>query len=171
MTIRSPKNHKFLPQPKGTKTSKMLDVEKRLGHTLEQDWQEFYHDKNWGLKKMADRWMIRRPTLSGFGSRQGWIGILGLKKKDSENLLKANNKKLSELKLCEICGEETYLEEAHFIPKEKGGPNCFMNIIKLCPNCHTKLDRGDIKIEEVARNILLERNIKSLKLKLPPWYW
>lgn len=46
---------------------------------------------------------------------------------------------------CEWC--ETWVDQPHvhhIKPRREGGPNNRMNLIVLCPNCHTKADRGAI---------------------------
>ena len=45
-------------------------------------------------------------------------------------------------KSCEICGiDDTVLERAHWIAACDGGSTRAENILKLCPNCHKRLDQ------------------------------
>lgn len=38
----------------------------------------------------------------------------------------------------------TPVEIAHIVARAKGGPDTVDNLIVLCPNCHTRYDRGEI---------------------------
>jgi len=167
------KDQKFSPQPKGVKTSIMLSAEKRIGHTLEKDWNEYYFKRKYSLRKMAQRWGIRRTTLSGFKNRQGWIKILGLGKRKGDNQIRIKRGlRLKPIKRCELCGiKRKKLVDAHFIQEKDGGPKCFFNILKLCQNCHADLDEGDNKTITKARKVLFLKANKALKLRLPPWRW
>jgi predicted restriction endonuclease len=53
-------------------------------------------------------------------------------------------------KKCAICGFNRVTELCHIIPKHLGGKNTPDNLIRLCPNHHTLLDRGLLNIEELA---------------------
>jgi hypothetical protein len=61
---RDPKTKQFLRIPKGEKTPKMLEVEKRLGRKLEDDYREYYIEKKWGQTKMANRWLVPKGVIS-----------------------------------------------------------------------------------------------------------
>jgi hypothetical protein len=41
----------------------MLAVEKTLDQTLEEDFQEYYIRKNWGQKKLANRWGMKKAQI------------------------------------------------------------------------------------------------------------
>ena len=168
MPLRNLKTGRFRANPKGIKTDLMKKTEKKLGHSLKKDWDIYYRKKRWGLKKMAARWRIKRSTLRGFKKRQGWVGILGLElRKKTYNF---NVSKIKKIKKCEVCGaNKTKLQKSHFIPRSKGGPDCFFNILHLCPNCHDRLDNEDNLIIKKARKILLSRSAKALNSRLPPW--
>ena len=61
---------------------------------------------------------------------------------------------------CEICKQNyPYLQKHHIISKSKGGTNHRLNICEICPNCHSKVHRGDIilegKISSTAGYILI----------------
>ncbi|GAH66950.1 unnamed protein product, partial [marine sediment metagenome] len=43
---------RFMPTPLGRKTPKMLEVEKKLGCSLEEDFYEYYVNKKWGKKSL-----------------------------------------------------------------------------------------------------------------------
>jgi uncharacterized protein YlaI len=48
---------------------------------------------------------------------------------------------------CEICKTFTYLDKHHIQSKSCGGSNKAHNIAKICPNCHRKVHKGDVKLE------------------------
>jgi hypothetical protein len=82
-TMRTSKGQ-FVKTSKGTKTPKMLEVEQLIGCTIEEDYQKYYLDEDWGQKKLTKRWGLSSRS-SIFGplpkGRQSWVDILGLKKK------------------------------------------------------------------------------------------
>jgi fructose-1,6-bisphosphatase len=62
-------------------------------------------------------------------------------------------------KACEICGvQHSVLEGAHWIAAKDGGSARMDNILRLCPNCHKRLDvMEDSMTTKRAREILLLR--------------
>jgi hypothetical protein len=50
------KTTQFKRTPDGVKTSRMLEVQKRIGATLEDDYKAKYLDGGWGQKRLADHW-------------------------------------------------------------------------------------------------------------------
>jgi hypothetical protein len=58
----------FRPHALGVKTSRMLEVEARLGRTLEEDFEDYYVEKGWGQKKLTKRWGVTRAAI--FGRRE-----------------------------------------------------------------------------------------------------
>ncbi len=40
--------------------------------------------------------------------------------------------------------ESDIIEKAHIVPYSKTEDNSFENLVVLCPNCHTKYDKGDV---------------------------
>jgi len=72
---------RFKPIPQGRKTPKMLEVEKKLGCTLEEDFYKYYGDKKWGQKRLAKRWGVGRNLIFGKslkGNRRSWTQMLNL---------------------------------------------------------------------------------------------
>ncbi len=64
---------------------------------------------------------------------------------------------------CEVCGrDDVPLDKAHWVPESKGGYSRPYNILRLCPNCHRSLDRGDKNIEYKTRCVLLFRETRKL---------
>ncbi len=140
---------RFLKTKKGHKTSRMLEVEKRLSKiedrkiTLEQDYKKNYLEGDLGQKRLADRWHVARSLIFGLhrDGRQNWVKILNLPKKKSDNVNIAP-KRTS--RSCEICYDDAPLHKAHWIPNSVGGPAKAWNLIKLCGSCHNKFDlRGN----------------------------
>lgn len=41
---------------------------------------------------------------------------------------------------CKFCSEHECLEEHHIVPQRYGGPDASFNLVKLCPNCHRKIE-------------------------------
>lgn len=157
------KTGRFLQTPKGQKTQKMLEVEKRLGKTLEKDFEEKHLKLGWGQKKIAQSWGVPRNlvfSLNHRGGRRSWAQMLGLKvRRFSAKPPTIRNKKQT----CEICGKhDVTFDKAHWIARRDGGDATTSNILLLCPNCHRKLDRDNKKITEQAREILLFREVKKL---------
>lgn len=48
---------------------------------------------------------------------------------------------------CEICKENTLLDEHHIQSKSFGGSNHKSNIANICPNCHRLVHKGLLIIE------------------------
>jgi hypothetical protein len=87
---------------------------------------------------------------------QSWVSKLGLPKKPKHSAALAKFR-------CEICGnDEVKPHNAHWIADKDGGGTQRFNILRLCPNCHWKLDRDDPTIRERAREILLFRESKRI---------
>src|SRR5438067_8902578 len=62
----------------------MLEIEKRIGCTLEEDYREHYTKKGWGQTRIAHRWRVPK-VLIFFGNRRSntppWTERLGLEVK------------------------------------------------------------------------------------------
>lgn len=95
------------------------------------------------------------------GWREGWEFLVSApaestssgssKANDSEKVPPASQQLKDELyferanRRCEYCGEEIdHFEVHHITPRSDGGQNDPDNLIVLCPNCHSKADRGSI---------------------------
>lgn len=167
--MRDNNTGQFLKTPKGSKTPKMLEVEKYLSElegkntTLEEDYKKYYIEKGWGQKKLADRWRASRGHIFGNhmkDGRQSWVKILSLTKR---NATTSGNKKTNTKYICENCGDDAPLHGAHFIPKAEGGSNKPFNIIKLCGSCHNKFDlRNDKKLHTSIMKTLLRREVLKI---------
>jgi predicted restriction endonuclease len=73
------------------------------------------------------------------------------------------NKAQVTIESCEICNvSDVNLDDAHWFASTHGGSKKFYNILKLCPNCHRKLDRDDPITIELCREKLLFREVKKL---------
>ena len=150
----------FRPHAVGVKTPRMLEVEARLGRTLEEDFQEYYVEKGWGQKKLTKRWRVTRTAIFGRDQAEDlkcWVQVLQLPIRRETALASANETR--QKTSCEICGVSGVpLEGAHWIAASKGGDTSPTNIIKLCPNCHTQLDLSeDSKTTAHAQAVLLTR--------------
>ena len=151
--------------PKGQKTSKMLEIEKRLGRTLEEDYHEHYIKEEWGQKKIANRWRVPKGLIF-FGNRRTntppWTERLGLPvRKQKQTIAPAVAPKNSTR--CEICGADRVIaHKAHWIANRDGGSTQRFNIIRLCPNHHQLLDGGDPDTTELSKQILLFREAKRI---------
>jgi 5-methylcytosine-specific restriction endonuclease McrA len=150
----------FRPHSLGVKTARMLEVEARIGRTLEEDFREYYVEKRWGQKRLAGRWGVTRAAIFGRGETADikcWVQVLQLlMRRDVASNGARDSKWLPSCELCGITGVP--LEGAHWIAASDGGSTGPSNIIKLCPNCHTKLDlTQDPPVIEHARAVLLAR--------------
>ena len=137
------KQTQFKRTPAGAKTARMLEVERRIGRTLEDDYQEHYLHGPWGQKRLANHWGVSRGQIFGYlrGGRRNWVEMLGLPKKGSGSTRSARERTSNR---CEICdATDTILEKAHWIPASDEGSSRTDNILNLCPNCHTRLDLGE----------------------------
>ena len=56
--------------PKGQKTPKMLEIEKRIGRTLEEDYREHYTKKGWGQTRIAHRWRVPKVLIFSSGTAE-----------------------------------------------------------------------------------------------------
>jgi hypothetical protein len=153
----------FKRTPEGTKTPRMLEVEARIGRPLEDDYREFYLEGNYGQKKLANRWGVKRGLIFGTlrDGRRNWVQMLGLITKGGRS---GSIGRDSKRQGCELCGtDDVPLERAHWIPANERGTTSPQNIVLLCPNCHTKLDQvGDPKAIEGIRAALLVREARKL---------
>jgi 5-methylcytosine-specific restriction endonuclease McrA len=156
----------FQRTPEGQKTPKMLDVERRLGRTLEEDFREYYLWKGWGQIRLSKRWGVQRKTVFCSSARNGfrcWAEILNLAVRGTDEQVSVNSTGSERNPTCEVCEEfETHLDRAHWISSEEGGGTQGFNTLRLCPNCHRKLDRDDPVTTERAREILLLREAKRI---------
>ena len=154
---------KFVRTPKGEKTLKMREAEKRIRRTLEKDFQEYYVEKGWGYRKLANRWGVSKDTIcTNRGRARSWVEMLSLpaRREFSET---ASKTKTTSYPTCEICNtSDVGLDEAHWFANAHGGRKKSYNILKLCPNCHRKLDRDDPIMIELCREKLLFREVKKL---------
>ena len=77
---RNIKTGQFLKIKKGTKSSRMIEVEKLISKlvgrkiTLEQDYKNQYLNGDLGQKKLANRWGVNRGQIFGSlrGNRRNW---------------------------------------------------------------------------------------------------
>jgi HNH endonuclease len=156
-------NGRFRPTPDGVKTPRMLQVEARLGKTLEEDFEEYYVKQQWGQKRLAARWGVKRSTIfstSMRGGRRSWSQMLRLNVRRPDGELPTAPAVSSQ---CEACGvSDVGLDDAHWVSNSNGGSSATHNIIKLCPNCHRQLDRGDSAKISACRELLLFREVKRI---------
>jgi hypothetical protein len=155
---------KFVRTPTGEKTAKMREVEKRIGRTLEEDFQEYYVNKGWGYRRLGKRWGIDHNVICVSRKRSGfrsWVEMLNLpaRRESSSN---QNAQPIVQI-ACEICDvNDVGLDIAHWFADKDGGSTKSHNVLKLCPNCHRKLDRDDSITTELCREKLLFREVKKL---------
>ena len=66
--------------------------------------------------------------------------------------------------LCAICGEAHYSEVAHI--EDWASSRCHHphNVINLCPNCHTRFDRG-----QIAKDVVKQKKREILDRKCQDW--
>ena len=65
--------------------------------------------------------------------------------------MKRNHRKLlnkSGKEKCEICNEQTFLEQHHIRGRKIPNANCEYNLANICANCHKKVHRGVVIIED-----------------------
>jgi hypothetical protein len=142
----------------------MMEVEGRLGRTLEEDYQEYYVEKGWGQKLLADRWVVKRELIfrNFKRGRRSWVQMLKLPVRRHEELSVEENVAPHPLKQCEVCkSRETKLDEAHWVSRQTGGKKSY-NVLSLCPNCHRKLDRGNEPTVAHCRETLLFKSVMRL---------
>lgn len=149
----------FVKTPPGVKTPRMLEVENHLGRTLEDDYEEYYVKKKWGQKRLANRWGVKKATIfsdSMPGGRRSWVTMLDLPVRRVTDSTTSEPTQVGR-PACEICGWcKGPLDGAHFIPRAEGGARGW-NILQLCPNCHRRLDSGDVATLREAKAVLLRR--------------
>src|SRR5215813_7546878 len=78
------KSTQFKRTPDGVKTKRMLEVEDKIGTTLEDDYINQYLYGDLGQKRLANRWEVGRALIFGDlrGGRRSWIQMLGLPKRE-----------------------------------------------------------------------------------------
>jgi len=152
----------------GEKTVRMLQVEARLGRSLEEDYREYYLDKGWGQKRLADRWGVKRNVVFESSARnrsRSWIEMLHLPVRRAQDLPAPAPRAMP---ACEACTDNSVpLERAHWLESNKGGPASPDNIVLLCPNCHKKLDQlaDPVTIERVRSALLFKAATRLLGTK------
>jgi len=151
----------FRPTPLGQKTERMKEVEQRLGRTLEEDYQELYWNQNWGQKRLADRWGVKRSTIFGKGllpGRRGWVQMLNLETRTTDSDAGQPDASQWKASKCPLCDTgDIMLDSAHWIPREQGGPTEWWNIAEICPNCHRRLDSSDEQTTRKLRTHLISK--------------
>jgi hypothetical protein len=157
------KRTQFQPNPDGQKTARMLEVEAKIGCSLEADYHDHYIERGWRQKRLANRWGVKRQTIFGTGKRGGrrnWVQMLGLITRDSNTAPPTPPRQLG----CELCGENSAsLDRAHWIPASSGGLSGRDNILSLCPNCHRKLDQlADPNTIKAACAVILQRAVSAI---------
>lgn len=136
MKRKDPKTGRFLAAVTGVKTPKMLLVEERLGTTLEKDFQEYYVGQSYGQKRLAARWGVNRKTIFGTKERpSGWVQKLGLDYKQYRT--HSEQVKTGKCENIACSNDMVPRERSHWIPSV----SLKHNIILLCPNCHSVLDK------------------------------
>ena len=152
--------------PDGVKTPKMLEVEKRLGKTLEEDFDEFYVRQGKGQKELARRWGVPRGLIFSEnmrGPRSCWAKKLTFPvRRESGSKEKAPSKEFGQR--CELCSTgEARFHGAHWVPRAEGGSDRRHNVLRLCPKCHDKLDNLHApETVSVALEVILFRETKRL---------
>jgi len=154
----------FKRTPTGTKTDHMLRVEARIGRSLEEDYRDYYLERGWGQKRLADRWGVKRATVfesNARSRRRSWVEMLHLPTRDVGEAAQPPQPPRT---TCESCGEcSVPLERAHWLPASHCGISASDNIVLLCPNCHTKLDHvQDPGTIERVRAALLHRTARRV---------
>ena len=165
-------NGQFVAIPLDQKTEKMLEVEKRLGRTLEEDFDEYYIKRGWGQKRLASRWGVKRQLIFGYekSDRTSWIKRLNLTKRttlarreDTQSPLMITPLDSITNKSCAVCHDPKLpTENAHWIPASSGGSRDSHNMIRLCPNHHKLLDLGDDETVEKVKEALLAKVIRKI---------
>lgn len=160
------KTGQFMPIPKGKKSPKMIDMETQLKVKFEDDYKERYLSGEIGQKRFSSRWNVSNKSLifgrNLRGGRRSWVEMLNLPRLNTQ-LLDSAKTIVKRDAICEVCEESNVsLDRAHWIENKDRGSAKSENILKLCPNCHRKLDRNDETIVETARGILLLREVQKL---------
>lgn len=80
---------------------------------------------------------------------------------------KRSRKRLSHIKICEVCGSIENLTVHHKTPLSKRVDISRENLIKVCRDCHDKVENGEVKIHDKECMILeaetLQKFIDSIK--------
>jgi hypothetical protein len=165
------KKGQFQRIPEGQKSQKMLEVEKRLGRTLEEDFGENYTNKHWGQKKLANRWGVKKEQIFSEnmrGGRRCWVDMLSLQVRRLGNGKEVATSK-KERNHCELCMvEDVALDRAHWVSATSGGSRRRYNILAVCPNCHRKMDSDDASTIKKAREVILLREAtKVIESRIP----
>lgn len=144
----------------------MLEVELRLGRTLEEDFREYHLEKGWGQQRIANRWGVRANLVFWSSPRNRsrcWAEMLNLPVRRAGNQPNLPAPEAVRQARCEVCEEVgEFFDGAHWISAAAGGGMQHFNILRLCPNCHRKLDRDDPITTQKAKEALLFREAKRV---------
>lgn len=161
---------KFQAVPFNEKTPDMLKMEKKLGVTFEDDYMKtYFNNPERSQRQFAKRWETNRGVIwtgnkanKSRSKTPSWVERCNLPYLN-EKVIEDEAKDNMTIK-CEICQiDDVTIEDAHWIPRAQKGSDKFFNIIKLCPNCHKKLDnKKDPVIIEKCRTILFSRSMLYL---------
>ena len=143
----------------------MLEIQNRLGCTLEEDYDRQYIKGDCSQRQLAYRWRHPRHLIFHSNHRgdrtQSWVSKLGLPKKPKHSAVSAVSHGAKSR--CEICGnDEVKPHNAHWIANKHGGGTQRFNIIRLCPNHHQLLDKGDAATTARSQEILLFRESRRI---------
>jgi len=145
------------------KSDLMRRVEARLGRTLEQDYLEFYMTEGHSQRELAKRWGVNRHLVferTMRGNRRCWVDWLRLPRRDEKDV---PDRKRAEASRCSLpgCNEADHLDSAHWIAAASGGPTGW-NLVRLCPNHHRALDRGDPEVAKAVEKVALYQAVQSV---------
>jgi len=71
------RNTQFKRTPTGAKTPKMIEVEGRIGRSLEEDYTELYLNGPYGQKRLANRWGVKKTQI--LSAQCAAVGAAGCK--------------------------------------------------------------------------------------------
>lgn len=164
--MKRPLNNLFVRTPKGQKTPKMLEVEQHLGRTLEEDFREYHVERGWGQQRIANRWGVRKNQIFCSNPRarnRCWAEMLNLPVRRAKEQSDLPVPEADQRAICEVCEEYgEHFDGAHWISAAAGGGTQSFNMLRLCPNCHRKLDRDDPTTTERAKEALLFREARRI---------
>ena len=127
-------------------------IRKTLGYQKEEDWI--------AVSQFLDATTLSKNTVLSSIESLVKMNMIIKRNEGPQGAIKSfyrlnmeeKNKKVSADDLCAVCkinDDDLILHQHHIIHKSQGGPDNKDNLIRVCPNCHSKIHKGKYTAEQL----------------------